>query len=55
MSKTIANGLYSSLCRTNLSPRDTINAFVDGRFDVQEAIRVTDELLGTNAMDACEP
>lgn len=40
--------------RTDLSPRDTINAFADGRFDVHEAIRNTDELLGTNAMDACK-
>ncbi|KAK0323407.1 hypothetical protein LTR82_005767 [Friedmanniomyces endolithicus] len=38
--------------RTNLSPRDTINGFSDGRMDVAEAIRNTDELLGTNAMDA---
>ncbi|KAK4894498.1 hypothetical protein LTR27_007384 [Elasticomyces elasticus] len=38
--------------RTNLSPRDTINGFSDGTMDVSEAIRNTDELLGTNAMDA---
>lgn len=38
--------------RTNLSPRETINGFADGRFDIQEAIRNSDELLGTNAMDA---
>jgi len=40
--------------RTSLTPRDTINALSDGRYDIQEAIRVTDELLGTNAMDACK-
>lgn len=40
--------------RTNLSKRDTINAFSDGRMDVAQAIKETDELLGTNAMDACE-
>jgi alcohol oxidase len=40
--------------RTNLSPRDTINSFSDGRTDIQAAIRNTDELLGTNAMDACK-
>ena len=40
--------------RTNLSKRDTINAFSDGRIDVAQAIKDTDELLGTNAMDACE-
>lgn len=39
--------------RTNLSKRDTINAFSDGRMDVAQAIKETDELLGTNAMDAC--
>lgn len=38
--------------RTDLSPRDTINGFADGRFDIHEAIRHNDELLGTNAMDA---
>lgn len=38
--------------RTDLSPRETINGFSDGRFDVQQAISQTDELLGTNAMDA---
>lgn len=40
--------------RTNLTKRDTINAFSDGRIDVVQAIKDTDELLGTNAMDACE-
>ena len=38
--------------RTNLTPRETINGFQDGRFNVDEAIKNTDELLGTNAMDA---
>ena len=38
--------------RTNLTPRDTINGFSDGRFDIEEAIKHQDELLGTNAMDA---
>lgn len=38
--------------RTNLSPRECINGFADGRFDIAEAIRNGDELLGTNAMDA---
>lgn len=42
--------LYSY--RTNLSPRETINGFSDGRFDIQNAISESDELLGTNAMDA---
>ena len=45
--------LYSY--RTSLSPNDTINGFADGRFDIQEAIRASHELLGTNAMDACKP
>jgi len=40
--------------RTNLNKRDTINAFSDGRIDVAQAIKDTDELLGTNAMDACK-
>ena len=40
--------------RTNLKPRETINGFADGRFDVQEAIRQSDELLGWNSMDACK-
>lgn len=38
--------------RTSLSPRVTINGFADGRFDIYEAIKNSDELLGTNAMDA---
>ncbi|EMC91126.1 hypothetical protein BAUCODRAFT_79805 [Baudoinia panamericana UAMH 10762] len=38
--------------RTNLEPKDTINALIDGRLDVQQAIHNTDERLGTNAMDA---
>lgn len=38
--------------RTNLTPRETINGFQDGRFDLDQAIKNTDELLGTNAMDA---
>jgi alcohol oxidase len=38
--------------RTNLTSRETINGFSDGRFDIHEAIRHNDELLGTNAMDA---
>ncbi len=38
--------------RTNLSPRECINGFQDGRWDIDEAIRNSDELLGTNAMDA---
>lgn len=37
--------------RTNLTPRECINGFQDGRFDIAEAIRMNDELLGTNAMD----
>ena len=37
--------------RTNLTPRETINGFADGRFDVAQAIQQNDELLGTNAMD----
>lgn len=40
--------------RTDLSPRETINGFSNGRFDINEAISRTDELLGTNAMDARE-
>lgn len=44
--------LYSY--RTNLEPRECINGFQDGRFDIQQAIRENDELLGTNAMDARE-
>ena len=42
--------LYSY--RTNLEPRECINGFADGRFDIAEAINSNDELLGTNAMDA---
>lgn len=42
--------LYSY--RTNLEPREAINGFQDGRFNIQEAIKQNDELLGTNAMDA---
>ena len=38
--------------RTNLTPRECINGFQDGRFNIDEAIRSTDDLLGTNAMDA---
>ena len=40
--------------RTSLTKNETINAFSDGRFDLQEAIRANHELLGTNAMDACK-
>jgi alcohol oxidase len=40
--------------RTSLTPNETINAFSDGRIDLQEAIRANHELLGTNAMDACK-
>ncbi|CAK4034103.1 Alcohol oxidase [Lecanosticta acicola] len=38
--------------RTSLSHRETINGFHDGRFDIQDAIRKNDELLGWNSMDA---
>ncbi|KAK4621237.1 Alcohol oxidase [Fulvia fulva] len=38
--------------RTNLKPRECINGFMDGRWDVDDAIRHGDELLGTNGMDA---
>ncbi|KAK5162728.1 uncharacterized protein LTR77_011211 [Saxophila tyrrhenica] len=38
--------------RTSLAPRDCINGFSDGRFDINKAIAENDELLGTNAMDA---
>lgn len=38
--------------RTDLGHRDTINGFSDGRFDVADAIRKNDELLGWNSMDA---
>ena len=35
-----------------MTPRETINGFADGRFDVAQAIAETDELLGWNSMDA---
>jgi len=38
--------------RTSLAPRECINGFSDGRFDVARAIQENDELLGTNAMEA---
>ncbi|CZR62706.1 related to alcohol oxidase [Phialocephala subalpina] len=38
--------------RTSLTPRETINGFTDGRFNVQESIKKNDELLGWNSMDA---
>ncbi|KAF7195079.1 Alcohol oxidase [Pseudocercospora fuligena] len=38
--------------RTSLSPREAINGFSDGRFDIHDAIRKNDELLGWNSMDA---
>ncbi|RQM08648.1 hypothetical protein DH86_00000373 [Scytalidium sp. 3C] len=38
--------------RTSLTSRETINAFADGRFNVQEMIRKNDKLLGWNSMDA---
>lgn len=38
--------------RTSLSPRETINSFADGRFNIQEMIQKKDELLGWNSMDA---
>jgi alcohol oxidase len=44
--------------RTNLTSKETINGFQNGRFNVEEAIRNADELLGTNGMDAqgkCRP
>ena len=37
--------------RTSLSPKECINGFADGRFDIAKAIAESDELLGTNAMD----
>ena len=37
--------------RTDLAPREAINGFADGRFDVAEAINQNDEILGTNAME----
>lgn len=44
--------------RSSLSPRETINAFSDGRYDVEQKIKEKDELLGWNSMDAsmkCRP
>jgi alcohol oxidase len=38
--------------RTNLTPSETINGYQDGRVNIDEAIKNSDELLGTNAMDA---
>ncbi|RFU26016.1 hypothetical protein B7463_g10327, partial [Scytalidium lignicola] len=38
--------------RTSLTPRETINGFADGRFNVQEMIEKKDGLLGWNSMDA---
>ena len=38
--------------RTNLKPKETINGFMDGRVNIDEAIRTGNELLGTNGMDA---
>lgn len=38
--------------RTNLTPKETINGFQDGRFNIDDAIKNADELLGTNGMDA---
>lgn len=38
--------------RSDLKPRECINGFLDGRFDIDAAIRNNDELLGTNGMDA---
>ncbi|KAH8819878.1 alcohol oxidase-like protein [Xylogone sp. PMI_703] len=38
--------------RTSLTPQETINAFTDGRYNVQEMIRKNDNLLGWNSMDA---
>lgn len=32
--------------RTSLTPRETINGFADGRFNIQEMIKKNDELLG---------
>jgi alcohol oxidase len=37
--------------RTSFKPRECINGFADGRFDIAKAIHENDELLGTNAMD----
>lgn len=38
--------------RTNLTPRETINGFQDGRFSWEQSVRDNDPLLGTNGMDA---
>ena len=38
--------------RTNLTPKETINSYQDGRVNVADAIRDNEELLGTNGMDA---
>jgi alcohol oxidase len=38
--------------RTSLTPQETINAFSDGRFNVQEEIRKNNKQLGWNSMDA---
>lgn len=38
--------------RTNLTPQETINGYQDGRVNIDEAIKNSDELLGTNGMDA---
>lgn len=38
--------------RSSLSDRATINAFSDGRYDVEQKIKDKDELLGWNSMDA---
>lgn len=38
--------------RTNLTPRETINSYQDGRLSIEEGIRNQDPLLGTNGMDA---
>jgi len=38
--------------RTSLTPRETINGFADGRFNIEESIKKNDELLGWNSMDA---
>ena len=38
--------------RTNLKPEECINGYQDGRWNVDDAIKNTDQLLGTNGMDA---
>ncbi|KIW82742.1 hypothetical protein Z517_01985 [Fonsecaea pedrosoi CBS 271.37] len=38
--------------RTSLRPTETINAFADGRLNVQEEIRKNNKQLGWNSMDA---